>query len=76
MHKLLLFFFLVLLAAPALAGDITRDAFIAAAAARAADRFDAMDANRDGTLTAAERRAVREAATARRDARRAERESR
>jgi hypothetical protein len=46
-------------------GDITRDEYVARAverARRAAERrFDAMDTDHDGVLTAAERRAYREA---------------
>jgi hypothetical protein len=46
-------------------GDITRDEYVARAverAKRAAERrFDAMDTDHDGVLTAAERRAYREA---------------
>jgi len=40
-------------------GDITRDAFIERAKNSAGKRFDQMDANHDGVLSAAERRAAR-----------------
>ena len=50
-------------AAPARGGDITRDEYISRAverAKRAAEqRFDRMDTNHDGVLTAEERRAAR-----------------
>lgn len=40
-------------------GDITRDDYIEAAKQRAGARFDKADANRDGVLSADERRAAR-----------------
>lgn len=48
-------------AAPGRGGDITRDQYIERAKEAAARRFDRMDADHDGVLTAAERRAYREA---------------
>ncbi len=42
-------------------GDITRDEYIEHAKRNAEKRFDRMDANHDGVLTADERRAYREA---------------
>jgi hypothetical protein len=42
-------------------GDITRDQYIERARRNAERRFDRMDADHDGVLTAAERRAYREA---------------
>jgi hypothetical protein len=49
--------------APARGGDITKDQYIEHAVERArhaaAARFDRMDANHDGVLTAEERRAAR-----------------
>lgn len=41
-------------------GDITRDDYIERAKQNAARRFDAMDANHDGVLTADERRTYRD----------------
>jgi hypothetical protein len=54
--------------APRRGGDITRDEYIERAKDAAARRFDAMDANHDGVLTADERRAYREAHSRRRPA--------
>lgn len=42
-------------------GDITRDEYVERAKANAERRFDRMDADHDGVLTADERRAYREA---------------
>ena len=50
-------------------GDITKDEYIERARHAAERRFDKMDANHDGVLTADERRAVREERAARRAAR-------
>ncbi|HTV88207.1 MAG TPA: hypothetical protein VME41_04250 [Stellaceae bacterium] len=47
--------------APRRGGDITRDQYIERAKEAAARRFDRMDTDHDGILTAAERRAYREA---------------
>jgi hypothetical protein len=41
-------------------GDITRDEYVERARRAAERRFDRMDANHDGVLTADERRAARE----------------
>ena len=46
--------------APRRGGDITRDEYIERAKRAAERRFDEMDADHDGTLTAEERRAWRE----------------
>jgi hypothetical protein len=46
-------------AAPRRGGDITRDEYIERAKQAAERRFDAMDADHDGVLTADERRAYR-----------------
>ena len=50
-------------------GDITKDEYIERARRAAERRFDKMDANHDGVLTADERRAAREERAARRTAR-------
>ena len=50
-------------------GDITRDEYIERARRAAERRFDRMDTNHDGVLTADERRAAREERAARRAAR-------
>jgi hypothetical protein len=51
-------------------GDITRDEYVERARRAAAERrFDKMDANHDGVLTADERRAAREERAQRRAAR-------
>ena len=50
-------------------GDITRDEYIERARRAAERRFDRMDANHDGILTADERRAAREERAQRRAAR-------
>jgi hypothetical protein len=57
--------------APARGGDITKDEYIERARRAAERRFDKMDANHDGVLTADERRAAREERAARRTARQA-----
>ena len=46
--------------APRRGGDITRDEYVERAKQSAERRFDAMDADHDGVLTADERRAYRE----------------
>ena len=46
-------------AAPSRSGDITRDQYIERAKHSAAARFDRMDTDHDGVLTAEERRAAR-----------------
>ncbi len=65
-------------AAPARGGDITRDDYIQRAverARRAAEkRFDQMDTNHDGVLTAEERRAARAERAEQRDQRQQQRE--
>ena len=48
-------------AAPRRGGDITRDDYIEHAKRNAEKRFDRMDADHNGVLTEAERRAYREA---------------
>lgn len=48
-------------AAPTKGGDITRDDYVERAKLNAEKRFDRMDADHDGVLTADERRAYREA---------------
>jgi len=50
-------------------GDITRDEYVERARRAAERRFDKMDTNHDGVLTADERRAAREARAQRRAAR-------
>jgi hypothetical protein len=50
-------------------GDITRDEYVERARRAAERRFDKIDTNHDGVLTADERRAAREARTQRRAAR-------
>ena len=50
-------------------GDITRDDYIDRARRAAEKRFDRMDTNHDGVLTADERRAAREERAQRRAAR-------
>ena len=50
-------------------GDITRDEYVERARRAAERRFDRMDTNHDGVLTADERRAAREERAARRAAR-------
>ena len=50
-------------------GDITKDEYVERARRAAERRFDKMDANHDGVLTADERRAAREERAARRTAR-------
>ena len=50
-------------------GDITKDEYVERARRAAERRFDKMDANPDGVLTADERRAAREERAARRTAR-------
>ena len=50
-------------------GDITRDEYIERARRAAERRFDRLDTNHDGVLTADERRAAREERAARRAAR-------
>jgi hypothetical protein len=47
--------------APRRGGDITRDQYVERAKDNAGRRFDRMDADHDGVLTEAERRAWREA---------------
>jgi hypothetical protein len=54
--------------APRRGGDITRDEYIEHAKEAAARRFDAMDTDHDGILTADERRAYRAAHSRRRKA--------
>jgi hypothetical protein len=50
-------------------GDITKEEYVERARRAAERRFDKLDANHDGILTADERRAVREERAARRAAR-------
>ena len=50
-------------------GDITRDDYVERARRAAERRFDRMDTNHDGVLTADERRAAREGRAQRRAAR-------
>jgi hypothetical protein len=50
-------------------GDITKDEYIERARRAAERRFDRMDLNHDGVLTADERRAAREARGSRRSSR-------
>ena len=50
-------------------GDITKDDYVERARRATERRFDKMDANHDGVLTADERRAAREERAARRTAR-------
>jgi hypothetical protein len=61
--------------APRRGADITRDEYVARAKRNAERRFDRMDTDHDGILTAAERRAYREAHARRRRAATATRKS-